>query len=238
MASLSHATGCRASLIIPVLNEIATVEAALKRLQCYRRCGFQVIVVDGGSDDGSDRIAQRYSDCCLSVAAGRGRQMNAGAAVAESPWLFFLHIDTQLPTDPAPFLAMLESLRLSPQSGATPWGYCHLRLDGSEWIYRVIAWAINARSRLSGTATGDQLLFCRSDFFGCHGGFSELPLMEDVEICRRWRSVCWPQRLPLTVESSARRWRQQGVVTTVLLMWSLRLAYFFGVNPQRLSRWY
>ena len=102
----------------------------------------------------------------------------------------------------------------------------------------MIAWFINHRSRLTGVATGDQGLLVRRKLFAALGGFAAIPLMEDVEICKRLRRVSRPFTPAAVISSSGRRWEEQGVVATVLRMWLLRLAYWSGVSPQRLWQHY
>src|SRR3990172_3540863 len=111
-------------------------------------------------------------------------------------------------------------------------------LDSPRVIFRLIAFFINCRSRLSRIATGDQGLFLRHHVFAEMGGYPEIPLMEDVEFSTRLKRCGTIACLRLAVTASARKWEREGVVRTVLLMWMLRLLYFFGVRPTRLHRLY
>jgi rSAM/selenodomain-associated transferase 2 len=217
------------SFIIPVLNEAERVSAVLEQL---RRDfpGCQLIVVDGGSGDASVKQALCAADAVLLSEPGRARQMNLGAAGAQGEWLCFLHVDT------APEFTLAE---LSPALANTAlWAFCRVRLDSSRWSLAAVGWFMNWRSRCTAVATGDQLLMIRREAFIAMGGFADIPLMEDVEISKRLRRLGPPQALPLRVTASARRWEEQGVVHTVLRMWSLRLAYWLGVSPTRLWRHY
>ncbi len=113
-----------------------------------------------------------------------------------------------------------------------------MRLSGAGWRLRLVAYLMNARSCLTGVATGDQALFIHRDWFMRVGGFADIPLMEDVAICKRLRRLSWPHCLDMTLVTSSRRWREQGVWRTIALMWWLRWQYWLGVSPERLVRRY
>jgi hypothetical protein len=118
------------------------------------------------------------------------------------------------------------------------WGFCPVRLSGEHWLLRWVERGINWRSRMTGVATGDQMLFLRSDVFAAVNGFSDIPLMEDVELSKRLRRLAAPRVLPQPVRTSSRRWEQRGILRTVMQMWGLRLAYACGVQPATLWRHY
>jgi rSAM/selenodomain-associated transferase 2 len=217
------------SFIIPVLNEEALVGDLLAFLR-RRFPSAELVVVDGNSSDNTCEIARASCDQLLEVGRGRARQMNAGAATATGQYLFFLHADTRPGVSEAQLQAYL--------SGQPGWGFSRVRLDGEEFIYRVIEWTMNWRSRLTRVGTGDQMLFVRKDVWGHTGGFDNIPLMEDVEYCKRLRRLYAPCILKQAAQTSSRRWRQYGVARTVLHMWALRLGYFLGVPPQRLYQSY
>ncbi len=217
----------RVSIVIPCLNESANIQSCLQRLQSLRALGCELIVVDGGSIDESAALAAPLAGQLLHSDAGRARQMNAGAAIAQGQWLLFLHADSCLPEDSERWL---ESLVAAPFS----WGFFRLRLSGTHRLFRLIEAAINIRSRISSVATGGQCLFMRRELFNTLGGFADIPLMEDVEMSKRLRKTSSPYRWPTPVVTSSRRWEQHGIITTVLLMWRLRLAYFLGVSPNKL----
>lgn len=220
------------SVVIPVLNEAPSLERLLPDLS--QKCpGAEIIVVDGGSTDGSTQVVARYPLARLVVSPrGRARQMNAGAREARGEILLFLHADTRLPHGAA------EAIRAALTDPRVVGGRFDVRFDSVRVIFRLIAFFINLRSRLSGIATGDQGLFLRHHVFAEMGGYPEIPLMEDVEFSTRLKR-CGPIAcLRLTVTASARKWEREGVIRTVLLMWMLRLLYFFGVRPARLHRWY
>ena len=217
------------SIIIPILNEAECLDKSLSRLfedPWIARNG-EVIICDGGSRDDSLAIANRYPCRIVHSTAGRALQMNKGAEIARGLQLLFLHADSVLPD------------KLGEQFPATaPWGYFHLRLDDKAVVYRIIESAINLRSRVTRVAGGDQGLFFRRDFFYSLGAFPAIPLMEDIAICKLARRQAKPLMIPSPVQSSSRRWQNNGVIKTILLMWSLRLAYWLGVDPDRLHRIY
>lgn len=136
------------SLIVPVLDEAAQIQQRLEPLQDLRQCGHEVIVVDGGSVDGSLPLAQSLADRILTVARGRARQMNAGARVASNEWLLFLHLDTELPESAAQIMA--NDIAASGRE----WGWFDVQLANPGWPYRVIAWHMNRRARLTRVCTG------------------------------------------------------------------------------------
>lgn len=219
------------SLIIPVLNEAATIGRQLQALQPLRRQGCEIIVVDGGSSDNTCAMARPCCDQLIVAGKGRARQMNAGAAVASAPWLLFLHADTRLP-------ASIPDCLLALKTRPVQWGFFVVKLSGERWPFRVIEAAMNLRSRITAVSTGDQGLFVRRELFAQCGQFADIPLMEDVAISKRLRKIAKPLVWPDPVLTSSRRWEQRGIVRTVLLMWSLRLAYYLGVSPQRLVQVY
>lgn len=220
------------SVVIPVLNEAAAVGAALHALQAMRSRGHEVIVVDGGSEDETVAIAQRDADLVIQAPRGRARQMNAGAAGAKGEIILFLHADTLLDHNADRTIA--TKLRGSRYL----WGRFDVRLSGTNPLLRLVERMMNWRSRLSGIATGDQAIFVRRDVFVASGGYPDIPLMEDVALCKRLKVYSRPAALRERVVTSSRRWEHNGVLRTIILMWGLRLAYASGVDPHHLLRLY
>jgi rSAM/selenodomain-associated transferase 2 len=219
------------SIVMPVLDEAAEIETALSALAPYRQRGVEVIVADGGSSDGTVALARPLADRVIAAERGRSLQMNAGAAVAQGDVLLFLHADTQLPENADRLL--LDGLARSGRA----WGRFDMRFDGGG-LLRVVAAMMNLRSRLTGVATGDQAMFMTRAAFDKAGGFPQIALMEDVALSARLKCESKPLALRARVTTSARRWRRQGTLRTVLLMWRLRLAYFFGSDPNLLAKAY
>jgi rSAM/selenodomain-associated transferase 2 len=219
------------SIIIPVLNEAALIQAALAALQPLREQGAEIIVVDGGSGDGTAELAAPLASRLIRWERGRATQMNAGARAAAGEWLLFLHVDARLPED------ALATLRAAFESGAA-WGRFDVRLSGRHPLLRAVERLMNLRSRLTGIATGDQAIFVRRELFERIGGFPAIPLMEDITLSKALKQVARPRCLVARVRVSSRRWERRGVLRTVALMWWLRLRYFLGADPARLARSY
>jgi rSAM/selenodomain-associated transferase 2 len=220
------------SIIMPVLDEGEGIAPTLDALGDMRALGAEVIVVDGGSRDATIQRARLRTDRVLSAPRGRALQMNAGAAKATGDVLLFLHADTRLPRHAD--LVVLTGLERSGRA----WGRFNVKIEGRSPLLLLVGWLMNLRSRLTGIATGDQAIFVRRDTFQAIGGFAEIPLMEDVALCKRLKGVSRPLCLSERVVTSGRRWEKNGVLNTIVLMWRLRLAYFFGVNPNELARQY
>jgi rSAM/selenodomain-associated transferase 2 len=220
----------RLTIVMPVLNEAAIITGALRQLEPLRARGAEVIVVDGGSHDGTVQLAEPLADHVIGVARGRGAPLNAGAALGSGGALVFLHADTALPENADSLIADALSRR--------SWGRFDLRIAGRHSLLAVIACMINWRSRLTGIATGDQAIFVTREAFLAVGGFPDLPLMEDIAISQRLKRLCRPFCIGTPVVTSGRRWENNGVWRTILLMWRLRLAYYFGVAPASLAARY
>jgi rSAM/selenodomain-associated transferase 2 len=224
-------TEAKVSVIVPLLNDRVAVESLLGQLgDVSGHC--ELIFSDGGSQDGGPQLIRAAGLTLVEGEAGRALQMNAGAAVAGGQILWFLHADSQLP--------MLAELYLEHIQAEKNWGFFDVRLSGSNWPLRLIERAICWRSRLTGVATGDQGIYVRRELFNTLGGYAGIALMEDVELSKRLRKHARPGGggQGLYLGTSSRRWERHGVVSTVLLMWRLRLAYWLGADPERLAAIY
>ncbi len=215
------------SIIIPTLNEEKTIESCLSALQPLRS-NCEIIIVDGGSTDNTIVIARSLADKVVSSDKGRARQMNNGARYASGNVLIFLHADTSLPEN---------ALQLIQQklNSSRKWGRFDIQLSGKHFMLKVIAQMMNWRSRLTGIATGDQVIFVTRQAFEKAGQYPEINLMEDIAICKALRKISPPICLKAKVISSGRRWERYGIYKTILLMWNIRLRYFFGADPQILA---
>lgn len=221
------------SIIIPVLNEAATIQQSLRDLQPYRQQGHEVIVVDGGSRDGTTGLAEPLCDRLLTSRPGRALQMNTGADHAKGQVLLFLHADTRLPGKAADLI--VDAIQ---SSNEKVWGRFDVRLSRRHPLLVIVAALMNLRSRLTGIATGDQAIFIRRDTFQQLFGFPRIALMEDISLSRELLKQSRPICLRAKVTASSRRWEQKGILRTILLMWYLRLAYFLGKAPEDLARIY
>ena len=220
------------SVVMPVLDEAPGIVAALAPLQALRAAGGEVIVADGGSRDATRALAAPWADRVLEAPRGRASQMNAGAAAARGEVLLFLHADTILPpgADSAVALGLLRTRRA--------WGRFDVAIDGADPLLVLVGFLMNARSRLTGIATGDQAMFVRRAAFERAGGFPAIALMEDVALSKKLKRESPPLCLRERVVTSGRRWEKRGTLRTIVLMWRLRLAYALGADPARLARRY
>ena len=189
--------------------EAAGVTDTLRALQPIRTRGHEVIVVDGGSTDRTVELARPLCDNLL----------------------LFLHADTRLPENTFEHLASFVHSRRA-------WGRFDVQLSGERPLFRVIAWFMNQRSRLTGICTGDQAMFVRRDAFEALGGFHPMPLMEDVEFSRRLCLVSRPFCIKEPVVTDSRRWQNHGAWRTIFLMWQLRWRYWRGESPESLAQIY
>jgi len=219
------------SIILPTLNEASVLASTLRSLQPARNNEAEIIIVDGGSTDGTLEIACAQADIVLRSSRGRAVQMNHGARHAKGTCLLFLHADTRLPVG-TPRLLKQE------MDKSNAWGRFDIRLSSNHRLFRVIEFLINQRSRMTGIATGDQCIFVRPELFWQVGGYSEIPIMEDIALSKSLGKSAPPVCLGPKATTSSRRWEQNGIVRTIFLMWSLRLFYSLGINPETLSRWY
>ena len=218
------------SIIIPTLNEAQVIQTCLENLRKYQPAS-EIILVDGGSSDKTLSLAKPNADVIINTGKGRAKQMNMGAMIATGDVLVFLHADTFLPDN------ALTLIQQGIESGAQ-WGRFNIKLSSSNALLKIIATMMNWRSRLTGIATGDQVIFVSRESFNQIGGFPEIALMEDIAISKILKKVTPPCCLTEQVKSSARRWQKFGIYHTMLLMWWLRLGYFMGVNPGSLQQLY
>lgn len=221
------------SIIIPVLNEAGVLPSLLDSLDSLRSRGAEVIVVDGGSEDGSQQLASRDGVQLVRSERGRARQMNAGASAARGNVLLFLHADTRLPANAKQAIEAVFR-----RGGEYAWGHFDVRIEGRSFMLRVVASLMNGRSRLTGIATGDQAIFASRLAFETAGGFPDQPLMEDIELSRRLLTLSRPICLKERAVTSGRRWEAYGVWRTIWLMWRLRWSYWRGVPASDLVRSY
>ncbi len=226
------------SVIIPVLNEATLIHELVAQLVTVRGI-TDVIVVDGGSSDGTletlEKVVasaeQSLNPMTLRVTAsepGRAHQMNRGAALSTAEILVFLHADTRLPAD------ALDELTTAQHSGRV-WGRFDVDFDTHDWAMQVIAWFMNHRSALTGIATGDHAIFVHRHIFEQIGGYPLIPLMEDIALSKQLKRVTKPYRIRTPVITAARRWQAHGVLATIGYMWCNRLLYWVGVSPSRLA---
>ncbi len=222
---------CKLSIIVPVFNEASQIEQCLNKLQILRKSGHEVIVVDGGSSDNTDLLASPLCDQLIQSQKSRSIQMNVGAKKASGDVLLFLHADTSLPSTVVELFSEINK-------SENFWGRFDVSLSGHHLLFRIIEQCMNIRSRLTGIATGDQVLFVSKKMFNEINGFPEIALMEDIAISRillkRSKPICFKDK----VLSSSRRWEHNGIIKTILKMWLLRLLYYFHFDTNSLAKLY
>lgn len=215
------------SVIIPTLAEASTIAGAVTSAgRAFPGC--EVVVADGGSDDGTDRVAAAAGATVVHAPGTRAAAMNRAAALATGDVLVFLHADTRLP--PGAAQAVSDAL-----AGGTGIGCFHVRFDRRRPLLERL---ISVRSTLLGVAYGDQALFVSADAFVRCGGFRPIPIMEDFDLVRRLRGQGGLAVLPAAVTTSGRRHQQSGRARTLVRIWLIQLLYLLRVPPERLARLY
>lgn len=229
MISTSQKTS-NISIIVPTLNEAANLQGLRPAASLVK----ELIVVDGGSTDGTIDIAQDLGFRVFkeTSSSGRGQQLNTGAANALAPTLLFLHADTRLPSDfPEAVLNCMENPEIA-------LGAFRLRVDRCGLLLNCITMVANLRSRFLQLPYGDQS-FCmrKEDFIKC-GGFAPVPIMEDFMLVKQAKKLGRIQTMPQAVTTSARRWQRLGPIRTTCINQLIILGYYMGVAPQKLASFY
>ena len=222
------------SIIIPVLNESPIINQTVGHV--FRiSSGFdhEVIVVDGAGDGSTVSSIRSGHVVKIISPAGRGKQMNAGAAVASGEILLFLHSDMELPENA---LGLISSAM---ETGRYAGGAFDLCINSDRKIFRLIERVASIRSRLTRVPYGDQAIFLKRTLFEEMKGYQEIPLMEDIEIMSRIKKSGHEIHIiPQKVKTSARRWQNEGVIYCTLRNWTLISLFHMGVHPDKLVRFY
>jgi rSAM/selenodomain-associated transferase 2 len=219
------------SIVVPVLNESALIREFLQHLRGTIPSA-EIIVVDGGSADGTSELSTDLADRVLLAPPGRGKQMNAGAAVARGEVLWFLHADAIVPDD------ALEEIAKILGDDSNLGGCFRLRLPRPEWIYRVSDSLGNIGVHIFGFALGDHGIFCRRQAFLGIGGFPEIPLMEDAECYRALRRKGRMTQLRSFIMGSPRRYEQLGPYRTTFYYVLILGLYVTGAGMSTLTSVY
>jgi len=218
------------SIIIPVLNEAVIIKQTLAQLTPYSE--VETIVVDGGSHDDTVAIASHAAKVLTVTGKGRAGQMNAGADIAQSDILLFLHADTQLPVN---FVDLVTKTLKQPNVVA---GAFELKIDGADRSLRWIERLVKMRSRLFSLPYGDQAIFISKQAFIEAGRFAELPIMEDFEFIKQVKKMGGVAIAPGAVTTSGRRWDKLGVWQTTLTNQAIIAGYYLGISPVKLGKFY
>ena len=219
-------------IVIPTLNEEGTLPLLLEDL-ARLSWPFRIMVADGGSTDQTREVGMRGGARIIEAPQGRARQMNAGAAALDTPWLLFLHADIRMPD--RSMKAMEGWLaHANPVEFAT----FSFSLEGEHWFWRFIELGQGIRERTSGLAYGDQGLLVSQALFQEVGGFPDLPLMEDVELLRLLKRKGRWTKIPEPVLASPRRYREEGRWRGWLRNTALITLYMAGVPARRLAAFY
>ena len=213
------------SIIVPTFNEEKTISSLLNNISNTCNIAHEVIIVDGGSSDQTLYLADKNSNIIVESKKGRAIQQNAGAKIAKGNYLLFIHSDSFLPEK---FYTDIKN----------DWGYFTVKLSGQSKAFRVIEFMMNLRSRLTSITTGDQGIFVLNNLFKEVGGFANLSLMEDIELCTRLKKKAKPYSSRLKITTSSRKWERNGVAKTILSMWWYRLQFYFGIDSKVLEKKY
>ena len=217
------------SVIIPILNEAKILDQTLSQLQ-PELGSHELIIVDGGSNDNSVCIAEKYGEV-LTSARGRAKQLNAGAAAATGDILIFLHADIRL--EPGALKAVESAL----SSGYIGGGF-RQKIDGKSILYRAIEIAGNVRGKYLKVFYGDSGIFLARADFEKIGGFPDVPILEEMEFSKELRKLGKTTLVAPCIHISARRWETRGVVRTTLNNYLITLLYFLKISPERLAELY
>ncbi|MCU0528505.1 MAG: TIGR04283 family arsenosugar biosynthesis glycosyltransferase [Cyanobium sp. Prado107] len=224
------------SVVIAARNEAALLPALLAQLGEGPQLVREVLVVDGGSRDGTPQVAQLAGARLLRCPAGRGRQLALGAAEAIAPWLLLLHADVRLPRNWAERVqAAIRPGKPTPlQRSGQAW-YFDLAIRGRHPGLRLVELGTALRSRWRQLPYGDQGLLLSRVLYDAVGGIRPLPLMEDLDLVQRLRRQGRLQSLGVALRVDGRRWRRLGVWRTTLANARLRRAWRRGEPAEVLA---
>ena len=218
---------CRVSIIIPTLNEENYIGQLLSQLNQVDRDMIEVIIIDGGSVDHTPGIVERHDYVNLILSKkGRAVQMNGGAKEAKGEYLLFLHADSVLPEELINDLVKIE----------TESGSFKMKFTQKRFLYNFYSWFTSLNWTVF--TYGDQGLWVKKSVFDKIGGFKEMPLLEDMEIVARLKKVSKFKKLPYSILTSSRRFASNGVIKQQLINILIVTAYYLGVSPHFLARYY
>ncbi len=222
------------SIVIPALNEVCTINETIESIYSLDiSYDIEIIVVDGNPDKNTLHAITYDKVIKISSTPGRGIQMNKGAEIAKGEVILFLHSDTKLPSNAISLL--MKTLENVDISG----GAFDISIDSKGFLYRVIERVANIRTRITNVPFGDQGIFIRKEDFKNIGGYKEIPIMEDIDFIRRLKKNNSNMKIiKANVLTSARRWKNEGVIYCTLRNWFILIMYFLGMSPFKIKKFY
>lgn len=222
------------SVIIPVFHETNKINSLIEHLHALEGSrNSEVIIVDGSPTKDTINAINDEKIISISSEKGRAKQMNAGASIAQGEILIFLHADTKLPED------AFQKIRRVLEEGRYVGGAFYLRIDSDRVIFKLISHITSFLSRLTRIPYGDQTIFIKKDYFNRIGRYGDIPVMEDAELMRKIKrerkKICIIRD---NVKTSPRRWEEKGIFYTILINQTIRILYFLGVSPDKLTKFF
>lgn len=218
------------SIIIPTLNEQSNIDSLLNYLLQMDN-HLQLIVADAGSKDNTVAAAEKVCQV-IQTPPGRGIQMNRGAEAAKGDIFWFLHADCR------PHLDSIQAMKQVLVDASVVGGGFEYNLDQPGWQFRLVEFLSNRKNRLLKWLFGDMGIFVRREIFERMGGYQEIPLMEDMDFSKRLKQYGKIAILPQRMNTSARRWIEEGYVLNSIRSWALQSAWALGASPDTLAKFY
>jgi rSAM/selenodomain-associated transferase 2 len=218
------------SVIVPTLNESSTISTTLERIGAVRGLG-EIIVIDGGSSDGTQKLVCSHGVRLIETSRGRGNQLHVGALVAAGDILWFVHADTHPPQDAS------EHIRVALSDRAVVGGNFAIRFDGARRAASLLTW-LYPHLRWLGLCYGDSGIFVRRAAYEEVGGFRSYPIFEDLDLLRRLRRLGRLSRLQASVTTSSRRFEDRSFIFTFAWWSVLQVLFWLHVSPRFLGRLY
>jgi rSAM/selenodomain-associated transferase 2 len=217
------------SIIIPALDEEDSIRETLDSLAIFENA--EIILVDGGSTDGTVSIAENYDVKILHAPRGRGAQLKFGGAYASGEVLWFVHADTRVSPDST------EQIKSALNDPRVAGGNFSIRFDGERSAARFLTW-LYPKLALLGLIYGDSAIFVRRGAYEKTGGFAPFPIFEDLDFVERLKRHGEVVTVPAVVTTSSRRFENKSFLLTFLRWTMLQVLYWLGVSPYKLLKIY